>query len=413
MRYQKIYGFLLFFLYSLPTFAARTDCISQMALADISGNPITTSVEYEIHFYPTITGGAELTTAASGTVTPSNGILSLQFDCSTVTSNSAVFMEYVINSETLSPRVEMVSAPFAATAFSALSVSGDVTLGSGTSGNYVQSLIAGTGITITGGTGEGSTPTISATVSGLAVDAVTTAEILNSTIATVDLADGSVTSAKILDGTIATADLANSSVTTAKINNDAVTLATKTNGDYVATLTAGTGISTTGASTGENIAHTLSIDQTFSPTWTGTHRFNGNVGIGKAPGVALDIVGDISLTGTVTSGCPAGFVTSSIRNIDFCIEPSSHAAQNWQGAVQSCYTSGARLCRASEITMACTNSADFTGSTFPGSEWIDNLYDDGGAQGAMTINNGGPGHCDTIVGATLASLLPFRCCKTK
>lgn len=49
--------------------------------------------------------------------------------------------------------------------------------------------------------------------------AITSAKILDGTIATADLADASVTSAKIADATIATADLANSAVTDIKIAN--------------------------------------------------------------------------------------------------------------------------------------------------------------------------------------------------
>jgi len=42
--------------------------------------------------------------------------------------------------------------------------------------------------------------------------------------------------------------------------NDLIALATHTTGNYAATITGGTGIDSTGATSGENIAHTLSID---------------------------------------------------------------------------------------------------------------------------------------------------------
>jgi len=57
----------------------------------------------------------------------------------------------------------------------------------------------------------------------IASNVVTSAKILDATIATGDLADGSVTSAKIADGTIGTTDLANSAVTNTKLGADAVT----------------------------------------------------------------------------------------------------------------------------------------------------------------------------------------------
>jgi hypothetical protein len=53
----------------------------------------------------------------------------------------------------------------------------------------------------------------------ITTDAVTSAKILDGTIATADLADASVTSVKILDATVATADLANGAVTDIKIEN--------------------------------------------------------------------------------------------------------------------------------------------------------------------------------------------------
>lgn len=59
------------------------------------------------------------------------------------------------------------------------------------------------------------------------------------------------------------------------ITADSVTLGNDTIGDYVATLdvVVGDGLETSGAATGEGIAHSIGIDQTHSPTWTGAHTF--------------------------------------------------------------------------------------------------------------------------------------------
>jgi len=63
-------------------------------------------------------------------------------------------------------------------------------------------------------------------VSGdLADNSVTTSKILDATIVTADLANGTVTSAKIGDGNVTTADLADNSVTTAKIVDGTVSAA--------------------------------------------------------------------------------------------------------------------------------------------------------------------------------------------
>lgn len=51
----------------------------------------------------------------------------------------------------------------------------------------------------------------------IAINTITSAKIVDATIANADLADGSVTTAKILDGTVATTDLADGSVNSAKI----------------------------------------------------------------------------------------------------------------------------------------------------------------------------------------------------
>jgi hypothetical protein len=72
--------------------------------------------------------------------------------------------------------------------------------------------------------------------------------IKNSGVATAEIQDAAITTAKINDAAI----------TTAKINNDAVTLGTKTTGNYVATITGGTGIS--GSSSSEGGTPTLSVD---------------------------------------------------------------------------------------------------------------------------------------------------------
>ena len=47
---------------------------------------------------------------------------------------------------------------------------------------------------------------------------------------------------------------------TATIQANSVALGTDTTGDYVSTITAGTGLTSTGATSGEGVAHSLSVD---------------------------------------------------------------------------------------------------------------------------------------------------------
>lgn len=55
---------------------------------------------------------------------------------------------------------------------------------------------------------------------------------------------------------------------------DLIALGTHTTGNYVAAVAAGTGI-TLGSSGAEGGTATLSVNQAFTPTWTGTHTFSG------------------------------------------------------------------------------------------------------------------------------------------
>ncbi|QQR79624.1 MAG: hypothetical protein IPJ69_09725 [Deltaproteobacteria bacterium] len=381
MNFKNLFFIFISFLPALSAQAARTDCVSQMALADISGNPITTSVDYEIHFYPTITGGAELTTAASGTVTPSNGILSLQFDCSTVTSNSAVFMEYVINSETLSPRVEMVSAPFAGTAFSVAGNS--ITLGTDTIGSYVESITAGSGISITGGAGEQAALTISATGTSLTAGSVTTTEISNGTIATVDLADGSITTAK----------LANDSVTSTKISDGTIVA------NDISNTLAGTGLLG-----GAGVPLAVDTTEINTSTWGSGAPFTWNMNSGAANPQFSFSNGVTTLLNSTwyVADCSAGYTNAG----RFCIQTDEQTATDWSNAARTCQSSNSMLCSSAQWMAACLMGG--LTHMIDGQEFVDDLAD---ATNAITMGNGG---CNPGFGTdNVFNSHPYRCCYTK
>jgi len=119
-----------------------------------------------------------------------------------------------------------------------------VALGTDTTGDYVASLVAGTNITLSNNSGEGATPTI-----GLTNNAITIAGTSTSL-------GGSITAATILSGTGVVSG--SSQIDVSSTTGD-IALGTRTSGNYVATITAGSGLSSTGATTGEGISHTLSI----------------------------------------------------------------------------------------------------------------------------------------------------------
>jgi len=129
-----------------------------------------------------------------------------------------------------------------------------IDLSTDTVGSFVQSLVAGTGITLSNNSGENATPTI--TVDTTAIQAVV-ANVSNTEIGYLD----GVTSA-IQTQIDTKAPLASPTFTgTVTVPDNSFALGTKTTGDYVATITGGTGVSSTASASGEGTTHTLSIGQ--------------------------------------------------------------------------------------------------------------------------------------------------------
>ena len=148
-----------------------------------------------------------------------------------------------------------------------------ITLGTHTTGNYVTSITGGDGITA-GAAAESGTPTV-------AIDAKADGGlVIESNKLAVDLAASSIT------GTLAVGD----GGTGATSLNNLITMGTHTSGDFVGTITGGDGIASTGATSGEDIDHTLSIDA----------KSNGGLVI-ESNKLAVDL-GASSITGTLGVG---------------------------------------------------------------------------------------------------------------
>ena len=92
--------------------------------------------------------------------------------------------------------------------------------------------------------------------------AIVSSMIAANTIVGGNIAANSIGSSEIAPNAINASELADDSVDTDAIVNNAVTLGTKTSGNYVGTLVGGTGLSSTGATSGEGIAHTINLDNT-------------------------------------------------------------------------------------------------------------------------------------------------------
>jgi len=149
-----------------------------------------------------------------------------------------------------------------------------VALGTKTTGNYVQSVSSGTGITVSSAPGEGSTHTISVADDGVTLGTKTA----GSYVATLTAGTG-------ISLTGATGEGATQTVAVA---DDGVALGTKTTGNYVGALTAGTGISITNPS-GEGLTATINTVQNIATTASPTFD-------------DLTLTGDLSVSGTVSFG---------------------------------------------------------------------------------------------------------------
>ena len=153
-------------------------------------------------------------------------------------------------------------------------------LGTNTQGNYVATLASGTGLSLVNGsaTTEGSQYTVSLNTSD--TDYIESIQDIVGTMVTsntetglsvvyddtvgklgFDVNDFTITLSGDLTGNVTITDLANATLS-AQIGTDAVALGTNTTGDYVATLTAGTGTSITNAqgSTTEGSNYTINLD---------------------------------------------------------------------------------------------------------------------------------------------------------
>ena len=134
-----------------------------------------------------------------------------------------------------------------------------VNLSTDTIGSYVESLVAGTGVTLTNNSGEGATPTVAVDTS------VIQARVADVSDTEIGYLNG-VTSA-IQTQIDAKAPLASPTFTgTVTVPDNSFALGTKTTGDYVATITGGTGVASTAATSGEGTTHTLSIGQAVGTT---------------------------------------------------------------------------------------------------------------------------------------------------
>ena len=151
-----------------------------------------------------------------------------------------------------------------------------------------------TGITATYQDGDGTIDLV------IEDNAIVSSMIADNTIVGGNIASASIGSSELAPNSVAASELADDAVDTDAIVNNAVTLGTKTSGDYVSAITGGTGITASGATSGETIAHTLSI--------TNTGVSAGSVGSGSAiPVLTINAQGQITAASTAAVNTYDGF----------------------------------------------------------------------------------------------------------
>ena len=98
---------------------------------------------------------------------------------------------------------------------------------------------------------------------------------------------------------------------TATIQANSVALGTDTTGDYVSTITGGTGITSTGATSGEGIAHSLSVDASQTQITSVGALDAGSITSGFG---SIDVGSSaITTSGTVTGGTLAGTLSTAAQ----------------------------------------------------------------------------------------------------
>jgi hypothetical protein len=243
-----------------------------------------------------------------------------------------------------------------------------VTLGTDTTGDYVASITAGNGISGSG-TGEGSTPTI-AVVAGGGIVSNSTGVFANVDGTTLELSGGAI-----------------------QVKDDSITLGTKTTGNYVATITAGSGLS--GNATTEGSTPTIAVvaGSGIASNSTGVHVVAGTGVVSNATGVHIGqpvattdnvTFNDITINGNTTIGSATSDVVSITARVSSSIVPSANvtydlgtSALRWKDL----YLAGSTIVLGNSsisdvsgtLTLGNTSVTDFTstGNTVLGSNTSD------------------------------------------
>ncbi|QDP55077.1 MAG: putative tail fiber protein [Prokaryotic dsDNA virus sp.] len=189
-----------------------------------------------------------------------------------------------------------------------------VILATETTGDYVNSITGGTGIDSTGATsGENISHTLSLDLNELPTETTIADTDFIAMVDATDSGSAKITFEDLEDAVFSSisGDIAITEAGVATIQANSVALATDTTGDFVNSITAGTGLTSTGATSGENISHSLSVDASQTQiTSVGTL----NAGAISSGFGAIDI-GSSNFTTTGTIDISGGTLTLADNQI--------------------------------------------------------------------------------------------------
>jgi len=134
------------------------------------------------------------------------------------------------------------------------STTGDIALGTRTSGNYVASLVAGTNITLSNNTGEGATPTIGLTNNAITIAGTSTSLGGTITLATITGASGIISGSSQISG-LTTSNLSGTAaITNGQLANSSVTVTAGTGMSGGGSVSLGGSVTLTNAGVTSNVA---------------------------------------------------------------------------------------------------------------------------------------------------------------
>jgi hypothetical protein len=365
-----------------PVFADSSLCSTQgFAVESASGTPVEGDRSVTVRFYAAASGGTALAEETK-TVTFSGGVYNVSFDCQRdlIGDNTDLFLEIEIESDILSPRLELVSVPYAQSAFSvggSLIVDDDGNIG-------IRTVSPSESLHVDGGVRIGGSFPTDGTTLAQGMDATQTTATLTSV------------SGFPPTGTVV---IEQEAVSYTGIDDAANTLTGLSRGFFGTTALA--------HAAGTAVVNVLLAVVSSSNTPRFIVAGNGDTFILGELSVEdnVRISGNLNVSGTVasSSSCPSGYQNAG----NYCIETNERDVRDWTSAASTCRQNNAQLCTAAQWYAGC-NDLSLNNET-NNREWVSDLVS---ATDAIVMGNGSCGIFESIA-MSGGGGAAFRCCQSK